>query len=111
MDHSNTPKLGVETVFDAINEKQDVIILDVRTALEYARGKIEGSINIPVDDIETKISAIFPDKNKIMYVYCLSGSRSDLAVTILQKLGYLKAYSMISGLLMWKSKKYPLVLV
>ncbi|MFA6017464.1 MAG: rhodanese-like domain-containing protein [Patescibacteria group bacterium] len=106
---TNISQITVDEVQKAINEKIDVVILDVRTPAEYSRGKIEGSINIPVDDIASQITTAIPNKNKTVYVYCLSGSRSDVAVEIMIQLGYTNVFSMTSGLLMWRSKKYPMV--
>ncbi len=108
MTQSNIPQITVDEVQKAIIEKADIILLDVRTPGEYRKGKIEGSINVPVDTINDQISTVIPDKNKIIYVYCLSGSRSEIAVEMLQKLGYVNAFNMTNGLLMWRSKKYSL---
>ena len=109
MFNSSISKISADEVYKALTEKADVIFLDVRTPGEFSRGKIEGSINIPVDAISTQIEATIPDKNKTIYVYCLSGARSDVAATILQQLGYSHVFSMTNGLLMWRSKKYPTV--
>ena len=54
----------------------------------FARGKIAGSINLPVDEVPSKIESVIPDKSALIYVYCLSGARSAKAVTVLEKLGY-----------------------
>ncbi|RJQ38639.1 rhodanese-like domain-containing protein [Candidatus Microgenomates bacterium] len=109
MDVIKIPQVTVDEVNDAINEKKDCILLDVRTPAELTRGKITGCINIPVDEIKEKIVSTVPDKSKIIYVYCLSGSRSDVAVSIMRSVGYRKAFSMAHGLLEWRMKKYPLV--
>lgn len=109
MTMSNVPQITADEVYKAINEKADVVLLDVRTPGEYSKGKIEGSINIPVDTISDEVVTKFPDKNKTIYVYCLSGSRSVVAVDAMVQLGYTKVFSMTSGLLMWRSKKYPMV--
>jgi len=106
---SNIPQITADEVQKAISEKNDLVLLDVRTSEEYSRGKIEGSINIPIDAISDRIIIAVPDKNKTIYVYCLSGSRSEIAVAMMKKLGYTNVFSMTSGLLMWRSKKYPLV--
>lgn len=103
------PQISADEVQKAINEKKDIILLDVRTPEEYGRGKIEGSMNISVENISDKISTAVPDKNKTIYAYCLSGSRSEVAVAMMKQLGYTNAFSMTSGLLMWRSKKYPLI--
>lgn len=104
------PQITADEVYKAVREKADVILLDVRTPGEYGKGKIEGSINIPIDTIAEQVATIIPDKNKTIYVYCLSGSRSSVAVETMVQLGYTKVFSMTSGLLMWRSKKYQLVI-
>jgi rhodanese-related sulfurtransferase len=108
MNQQNIPQITADEVKKAIDEKADVIILDVRTPEEFNRDHINESINIPVDELINKISEIMPDKNKLIYVYCLSGSRSDFAVNMMKQLGYSNVFSMTSGLLMWRSKRYPL---
>ncbi len=77
-----------------INEKvaqyeqtQDAVLLDVRTAEEYAEGHIENSINIPVDEI-SRVQNVVKDKNTPVFVYCLSGGRASGAVLQLQQMGY-----------------------
>ena len=102
------PEIDASEVFKEIQAKKDVQILDVRTEAEYSRGNIVGSINIPVDKVSLEVEKILPDKNKTTYVYCLSGSRSTVAVEEMMKIGYKNVYSMTSGLLSWRSKQYPL---
>lgn len=67
----------------AANDKNSVL-LDVRTREEYASGHIPGSINIPLDEL----AAIDIQKDKKLYVYCLSGGRSASACSFLKKQGY-----------------------
>lgn len=63
-----------------------VILLDARTPGEYARGHIEGFINIPVDELRDRISEL--DKNKTVYIICQSGLRSYIAYRILVQEGF-----------------------
>lgn len=105
----NVPQISPEKVKTASDSKQDVIILDVRTTGEYAKSHIENSINLPIDEVSNKITSVIPDKNKTIYVYCLSGSRSVHAVDSMQKLGYKNVYDMPHGLLAWRINKFPLV--
>lgn len=83
------------------------ILIDVRTSEEYERGKIEESINIPLSELATSIHSAVPDKKSLVYLYCLSGSRSDLAAGIMQNLGYTNVFSLASGLLAWRANLYP----
>ena len=93
----------------AIDSKEQFILLDVRTPGEYARGKIAGCINLPVDTVEANIQAVVPDKAQKIYVYCLSGSRSVLAVDIMVKLGYSNVFDMKQGILAWRAKYFPTI--
>ncbi len=63
-----------------------VTLLDVRTATEVQRGKIDGFINIPLDSLREHISEI--PKDKPVYVHCHSGLRSYIACRILSGNGY-----------------------
>ncbi len=77
--------------FQEILDKNNYIIVDVRTKEEYDTGHIKDSINIPVDDIESRINEL--DKNKTILVYCRSGRRSTTAYNILKDKGY-KSYNL-----------------
>ena len=101
------PQIDAEVVKKAIDTKEDFALLDVRTPQEFAKSKIAGSINIPVVEVQNKVEKMLPDKNKTVYVYCLSGSRSVHAVDAMVKLGYTNVHDMKSGLLAWRVKGYP----
>ena len=66
----------------------DSVLLDVRGRDEYTEyGHIEGSQNLPIHEL-TKITAILPDKDTVIFVHCLSGARSRTAAKALQRWGY-----------------------
>lgn len=69
-------------------EAGDYIILDVRTAEEFAGGHIPGAMNLANEDIGSKRPVELPDVNKDIYVYCRSGRRSKEAAAKLAALGY-----------------------
>ncbi|WP_243385615.1 CoA-disulfide reductase [Bacillus kexueae] len=61
-------------------------LIDVRTPLEVERGKINGSINIPLDDLRDRLHEL--PKDEIIYVTCQVGLRGYIATRILQENGY-----------------------
>lgn len=63
------------------------VLLDVRTPQEYRQGRIPGSRNLPLQNIDTAEEAV-KDKDTSLFVYCYSGARSRQAVNRLQKMGY-----------------------
>lgn len=63
------------------------VLLDVRTAEEFAQGRIPGARNIPLQSLEAVDSAI-DSKDTPLFVYCLSGARSRQAAGLLKSKGY-----------------------
>ena len=102
------PKTEVLELKNAIDAKEDFMLLDVRTPEEYAEGNIRGSFNIPVDRISEKVEQLLPEKDKTIYVYCWSGTRSVHAVNAMMKLGYTNVFNVNNGLLAWQAKGYQL---
>lgn len=78
------------------------VLLDVRTAEEYRGGHIDGSINIPLDRINS-VEKIIIDKSTPLYVHCLSGGRSGQAVSYLKRMGYINATN-IGGISSYRGK-------
>jgi phage shock protein E len=60
-------------------------LVDVRTPDEFAEGSVVGAVNIPLNEIESRIKE-FEGKNEII-VFCRSGNRSSQAQSILQQHG------------------------
>ena len=86
----------------SLREREDVILLDTRTAFEYARGCADGFINIPLDDLRERVGEL--DKSKKIYVMCQSGLRSYLATRILMQNGF-DAYNFAGGFRLYSSIK------
>lgn len=72
-------------------KKSEILIIDVRTMDEFASGNIKGSILIPYNEIQQKISTKVKSKDAPIAVYCRSGSRSGIALRVLKSLGYTNA--------------------
>lgn len=100
--------VSVDDLKKKIDPGAKTTIIDVRTFQEIERGKIEGSINIPLDLFESQVEEKIPDKNTEVYLYCLSGSRSVMAAQIMDEKGYKNVNNVISGMLAWRNKGYPL---
>ena len=63
------------------------VLLDVRTPEEYREGRIPGSRNVPLGELERAAEAV-PDRRTPLFVYCLSGARSSRAASVLRRMGY-----------------------
>jgi phage shock protein E len=67
--------------------KRGARIVDVRTPDEFMDGAFPNAVNIPVNEIQTRLTEFGP-KNDTIVVYCASGGRSALAARMLMAAGY-----------------------
>lgn len=79
---------------EALRARDDVTLLDTRTPYEYARGHIDGFVNVPLDDLRKSLNLI--DKNKPVYLTCQVGQRGYVAARILSQYGY-DVYNLSGG--------------
>lgn len=66
------------------------LVIDVRTPEEFQSGHLDGALNIPHSEIESRISEISSSKDKTVVVYCRSGGRAGIAQAALVKNGFTK---------------------
>lgn len=68
------------------------VIVDVRSAQEFATGHLTGAINIPHDQIAQRIDSLDGvDRSSQLLVYCRSGARSAIACSVLAQHGFKRA--------------------
>ncbi|XP_037531743.1 thiosulfate:glutathione sulfurtransferase [Nematolebias whitei] len=102
---------------ELVEKSQDLVLIDVRTEGEVARGSIPRSINIPLHLIGTALQ-MTPEEFKAKYgrlkpatdapelvFHCQSGRRGESAVDIAHKLGYEKARNYPGGYSEWCMKE------
>jgi rhodanese-related sulfurtransferase len=104
---------GVITADDlaaALAENPDLILVDVRTASEVEEnGYIEGANFIPLEEM-IDMKADWPaDKSAPVVIYCGSGHRSTIAMTILWTYGYSDVHSLKDGFGAWKEGGFTVV--
>jgi NADPH-dependent 2,4-dienoyl-CoA reductase/sulfur reductase-like enzyme/peroxiredoxin family protein/rhodanese-related sulfurtransferase/TusA-related sulfurtransferase len=90
-----------------VNASPDVVLLDVRLAMEYENEHIDGSIHIPEDELRTRLHEL--DKSKKIYVLCQIGQRGYFASRTLSQNGF-DAYNLSGGYRLYRSifgKKTP----
>jgi len=95
--------------FATLIADSSVVVLDVRTATEFAEGHIQGAILIDQgqSDFVEKAKAALP-KEKTVAVYCRSGRRSANAAGKLADVGY-KCVNLKGGITAWKEAGKPVI--
>lgn len=86
----------------------DVQILDVRTASEFANGHLKNAMQANYNNENEFLERTkHLDKSKPVYIYCLSGMRSQGAMSSLQEMGFAKLYHLVGGINSWKRSNKP----
>src|SRR5258708_26930265 len=87
---------------------KSAILIDVRSIEEFNEGHLDKAANKNVfdKDFDTYCSKL--DKDKIYFVYCLSGKRSHTAAVDMRKKG-LTVFELQDGIEGWKEAKLPVV--
>ncbi len=85
----------------AENPPSDLVILDVRTAEEYAEGHLDGAtvIDFYADDFADQIGELDPSVPYLLY--CRSGSRSGQAAALMAELEFVDVADVDGGILAW----------
>jgi rhodanese-related sulfurtransferase len=79
------PQISVAELL-ALQESARPYLIDVRTPTEFAAGCIPGAVNIPVDDLRSRLSEI--PQGRPLAVYCKVGQRGYIATCLLRQHGF-----------------------
>lgn len=85
-----------------------VVLYDVRTPGEYAGGHVPGAVNIPLDQLSSRMDELAPHKGDAVYLVCASGNRSGKAATQLAAAGFSNPINVEGGTRAWQAAGKPL---
>ncbi len=83
-----------------MDASEDITILDVREAAEYAFNHIPGAVSIPMGELESRLQEL--QKESAIYVVCRTGNRSDMAAQTLAANGFTNVTNIVPGMSEWK---------
>jgi hydroxyacylglutathione hydrolase len=86
---------------------EDLTVLDVRDAREWAEGHISGARHLYVGQVTSKLSEIPADKP--LAVICSVGHRAGIACSVLLQAGFSRVSNVLGGLTAWQQAGYPTV--
>jgi rhodanese-related sulfurtransferase len=91
-----------------LKENKQIVVLDVRTAEEFADGHIAGAKNLDyhADDFAKQLKGL--DKSKTYLVHCASGGRSGKTCKLMDEEKFAKFYHMNGGFSAWKEAGKPI---
>jgi rhodanese-related sulfurtransferase len=88
--------------------REDALVLDVRTPDEFARGHIVGARHVPLADLERRLPELDKYKVRPVILCCQSGARSATALATLKKAGFGQAFNLRGGLQEWERAGQPI---
>jgi len=101
------PEWTPAQVKDALSQKKDdLVLIDVREKYEWDEGYIPGALHVPRGFLELRIEEAVPDKSQQVVLYCAGGTRSLIAGSTLQQMGYDNVISMAGGFGQWKGSGF-----
>jgi rhodanese-related sulfurtransferase len=90
-----------------LQKTPSAVLLDVRTAEEYAEGHLAQARNVDYKrhDFRQQVGKL--DKSKPYFVYCKAGVRSEKAADIMKELGFRQVYTLDGGIDEWEDEDLP----
>jgi phage shock protein E len=90
-------------------ERKDsgVVVLDVRTATEFAAGHVPGARNVSHDELPARLDELAALRDTPVVLYCRSGRRTQLAEDVLRKAGFTKLLHLEGDYQAWEAAKRP----
>lgn len=81
--------------------RKNLLILDVREPWEFQIDNLKGSLNIPMNEVQTRMEQLPRDKRIV--VLCQTGRRSYVIMNLLKKYGFVEVKSLDGGLVAYRN--------
>ncbi len=101
--------LSITRLKQRLDEGEDFLLLDVRTAEEYdgEQGHIAGSTLLPLEQLEQRIDEISDYYEKMVVTICRTDRKSAKAAQILAEKGFADVHVVKMGMTDWIKNNYP----
>ncbi len=104
---AGTP-ISAAQLADRIQEGSPPLVLDVRTREEFAQGHIPGAINIPHDELPTRLAELpIAKSEEVVLVQDSNGRRAAQAEETLRGSGYSNIRNLAGHWREWKEAGFP----
>ena len=87
--------------------RSDALVVDLRTAEDYAKGHILGAKNFPLADLERRAGELDKQKAKPLILHCGDGNRAGGGVAALRRKGFDKVHNLAGGYAAWQQAGLP----
>ena len=103
---ARTERIAAGTLAEELAGESPPVVVDVRAEREWKEGSIEGSLNIPLNQLPRKTGDF--DAGLHVVVHCASGYRSSVAASVLNRAREdLRVSDLVGGIDAWEAAKLP----
>jgi uncharacterized membrane protein YdjX (TVP38/TMEM64 family)/rhodanese-related sulfurtransferase len=105
------PMMSVVQLKYKLDQQQDVLVLDVRTAEDYLgeQGHIANSKNIPIEDLGSRLDEIADYVERPIAIVCRTDRRSAKAAQLLASKGFADVHIVKGGMTDWNQEGYEVI--
>lgn len=96
--------ISAEDLHTRLDGPKNLVLIDVRTPIEFGDSHIKGAVNIPAPDLRKRYKEL--DEEKPTVLICSSGNRSSLAGSILKQKHFKKIYNVAGGMTGYSAAGY-----
>ncbi len=108
VEESTETSISADRLAYRIRAGSPPLVLDIRKREDFARGHIPGAINIPLEELATRLTELPPAKSDEIVIVQFNVGRTVLkAEAILRGSGYSNVRALTGGLRKWKAAKLP----
>ena len=100
-----TERVSPPMLAEELASQNPPVVVDIRTPREWNAGHLNGSINVPLAQLQQRIDEV-PHDRKIA-VHCAGGYRSSIAASILHQHGITNLIELAGGITAWEAAKLP----
>lgn len=104
IDHISSAEL-----LKVLDDESQPLILDVRTAEEYAAGHIPGAVNIHFRELPDQLDELRSQNPSSIVVYCEAGVRAGIAEQTLEEAGFESILHLDGDMREWRSQNLPTI--
>ena len=108
---SQEAELPIETDVSAVaamrQRGEDFLLLDVREENEYEVAKIDGSLLIPMSQLQQRVAELEQHRGRRIVVHCHHGGRSLQVTEALRNHGFTRVQNMAGGIDQWSEQIDP----
>lgn len=99
-----TRRITARALAERLAEGERPTILDVRTPKEWQDGHLDGSVNIPLNQLAARLDEVPRDRDLV--VHCQGGYRSAIAASLLQRHGAATPTDLVGGYKAWATTQH-----